>query len=147
MKFSSKTINRIKTKNYIKTTNFFGWFCGFQQNSTLQLETNQQLKTINFKSYKIHNIISKKIIKTSIYKNVFGSINSTTFFIKPTSNKILITKKLLFNINFFVFLMIKLNKNIYLVTHLKQIKSFNYSINKLVLYQFFLTNIKSNFFN
>ena len=72
MKFSSKTINRIKTKNYIKTTNFFGWFCGFQQNSTLQLETNQQLKTINFKSYKIHNIISKKIIKKSIYKNVFG---------------------------------------------------------------------------
>ena len=147
MKFSSKEINHIKIKNYIKTNNFFFCCCGLQQNSITQLETQQQLKIINFKSYRIYNKISTKIFKKSIYKNSTASINSITFFIKPESNKTLITKKILFNIKFFVFLVIKLNNNIYSFTQLKQIKSFNYYTNKLLLYQFLLVNLKSKFFN
>ena len=73
------------------------------------------------------------------------SISSVTFFIKPRILNTFLSKKNLFNLDIFVFLALKLNNKIYSSTQVKYINSFNYCENKLLLFQFNLTNIKSGF--
>jgi hypothetical protein len=143
MKFTSKNYKIIKTKSYLKTNNLFFIFSGINQNSSNWIKTEQELKKINFNYYKIFNKTSTKIFKNSIYKNIAHTINSITFFIKPTLNNKLIKKKVLFNMETFFFLAFKMNNKIYSSNQLKHVNSLNYYENKLLLYQFGITHIKS----
>jgi hypothetical protein len=145
MKFSSKDYKTIKTKNYLKNNNLFFIFNGINQNSSNWIKTEQELKNKNFNYYKIVNKTSTKIFKNSIYKSSEPTINSLTFFMKPTFNNTLLSKKILFNIETFVFLAIKINNKIYSINQMKYVNSLNYYESKLLLYQFGITNIKSYF--
>ena len=147
MKFTLKNYKTIKTKKYIKTTNIYFFFNGIKQNSSNRIQIEQELKNINFSCYKIFNKTSIKILENSVFKNAKPIINGTIFFIKPKSNKP-ISKKILLN-NFenlmFVFLAAKINKKIYLLNQIKNIHIINYYKNKLLLYQFIITHLKSYF--
>jgi hypothetical protein len=145
MKFSSKDYKTIKTKNYLKNNNLFFIFNGINQNSSNWIKTEQELKNKNFNYYKIVNKTSTRIFKNSIYKNSEHTINSITFFMKPDFNNTLLSKKILFNIETFVFLAIKINNKIYSINQMKYVNSLNYYESKLLLYQFGITNIKSYF--
>lgn len=145
MKFTSKDYKTIKTKNYLKTNNLFFFFSGINQNSSNWIKTEQGLKTINFDYYKVFNKTSTKTFKNSIYKNIEPTINSITFFIKPTLNNVLLSKKTLINLETFVFLAVKVNNKVYSLEQLKCVNSLDYYDNKLLLYQFGVTNIKSYF--
>jgi len=147
MEITSKKYNEIKTKNYIKTNLFF-LFNGLNRNSNDWILIEQNLKKINFKYYKIFNKISKLSIKKSIYRNYTITLNGITFIILPIKinkqlkhielNKL---ELLLFNL-----LAIKVNNKIYSSIQLKDLNCLNYYENKLLLYQYGVTNLKFNFF-
>ena len=145
MKFTSKDYKTIKTKNYLKTNNLFFFFSGINQNSSNWIKTEQGLKTTNFNYYKVFNKTSTKTFKNSIYKNIEPAINSITFFIKPTLNSVLLSKKMLVNLETFVFLAVKINNKIYSLEQVKYANSLDYYDNKLLLYQFCVTSVKSYF--
>jgi len=124
-----------------KLTDYYIQFFELKSNDWLLVE--QGLKHINFNYYKIFNRTTKKTFKNSIYKTTEPTVNSITFLIKPKINQlfkqILITnfEPLLFNM-----LAIKINNKIYQTTCLKQSHSLNYNENKLLIYQFGITQIK-----
>jgi hypothetical protein len=143
MKFTLKDYKITKTKNYLKTNNLFFIYSGINQNSSNWIKIEQELKKINLNYYKIFNKTSTNIFKKSIYKNITPVINSVTFFIKPTLKNNLIKKKMLLNIETFFFLALKMNTKIYSPNQLKYVNSLTYYENKLLLYQFGVTHIKS----
>ena len=145
MKFTSKEYKITKTKNYLKNNAIFFFFSGINQDSGNWIKTEQGLKNLNFNYCKVFNKTSTKTFYNSIYKNITPTINSVTFFINPNSDNSLSSKKMLLNIETFVFLAIKINNKIYSFNQLKYLNSFDYCDNKLLLYQFCITNIKISF--
>jgi hypothetical protein len=143
MEISSKRYNEIKTNNYLKTNLFF-LFNGLNRNSNDWILIEQNLKKINFKYYKIFNKISKLSIKKSIYKNFTITLNGITFIVLP----IKVTKKLkhieLNKLELFLFnlLAVKLNNKIYSSIQVKNLNCLNYYENKLLFYQYRITNLK-----
>lgn len=142
MKLTLKEYKILKTKNYIKNNNLFVFFNGIHQNSTNWIKTEQGLKSQHLYHYKIFNKTSKIIFKKSIYKNTESLINSLTFFIAP-NKKLTISKKLLLNLDLLTPLAFKVNQNIYSLNQIKYNNSLIYSNNKLLFYQFNVTNIKA----
>jgi len=145
MKLNTKDYKTTITKNYIKTNNLFILFNGVNRKSSDWIATEQNLKNIGFKYYKVFNKTARKTLNESIYKKYQTAVNGITFFMKPASNIKPITKYVLLN-SFepllFTILALKLNNKIYSVKQLKNIYSFKYKENKLLLYQFKITNIK-----
>ena len=145
MKLKLKDYKTLKTKKYLKTNNIYIYVNGINKNSISFIKTKQEFKNINFDYYQIFNKTSIKILENSIYKNNKTIINGVTFLIKPINNK-LISKKVIFhNIEnlMFVFLTIKLNNKIYILNQFKKVSTLNYYKNKLLLYQFGITYLKS----
>jgi hypothetical protein len=142
MKFNSKNHKILKTENYLKNNNLFFFFSGINQNSNNWIKTEQGLKNMNFSYYKIFNRTSTKIFNNSIYKNNKFTINGIIFFIKPSYNDFQLSKKNILNLEKFIFLAFKLNNRIYSANQLKHSNFLNYYNNKLLLYQFSITNIK-----
>jgi hypothetical protein len=145
MKLTPKDYKTIKTKNYLKKNNLFFFFNGINQNSNNWIKTKQTLQNLNLNYYKVFNKTSINTCKNSIYQNTVATINGITFLIKPSLNTILITKKVLFNLDPFVFLSLKLNNKIYSLNQVTCMNSLNYYNSKLLLYKFNITNIKSHF--
>ena len=143
MKFNSIKYKTLKIRNYLKKNNLLLFFSGINQNASNLIKTEQNLKNFNFSYHKIFNRTSINIIENSIYKNSKPTINGIVFFIKPIYNNIQLSKKKILNLESFTFLTIKLNNQIYSANQLKYINSLNYYNNKLLLYQFNITNIKS----
>ena len=144
MQFSSKDYKILKTKNYLKENNLF-FFNSIHRNSNDGIIMEQNLKKFNLNFYKIFNKTSKTTIKNSIYKNSNELINSMTVFIKPASHSIELKKSNLLNCFeslMFNMLAIKLNNKIYATSQLKEIKTLNYKDNKVLLFQFSVTNLK-----
>jgi hypothetical protein len=145
MKLTPKNYKITKTKNYLKKNNLFFFFNGINQNSNNWIKTKQELKNLNLNYYTIFNKTSVNTFKNSIHKNANQTINGITFLIKPILNNAIMTKKLLFSLDPLVFLSLKLNNRIYSLNQIKYTSSLNYYNNKLLLYQFYLTNIKIYF--
>lgn len=147
MELTLKNYKIIKTKNYIKTNDLFFFFNSINQNSTDGTKTEQELKKLNLSYSKIFNKTSKNLLKNSVYQNIEPLVNGLTVFIKPenkNNQNLNISKKKLLNLDSFVFLALKMNKNIYSLNQVKYLNSLKYSESKLLLYQFKLTNIKSH---
>jgi hypothetical protein len=147
MKFTARDYATSKTKQYIKINSLFFFFHGVNQNYKNWLITEQNLKTINFSYYKVFNKKTTEALKNSIFKTIQSIVNSVTFLIKPIYKDKRVSKKTLLN-NFepllFVMLIIKLNNKIYKINQLKTTNSFNYNKNKLILFQFNISNSKIN---
>lgn len=148
MKLNSKIYKINKTKNLTKTNSLFFIYNGINQKATDWINTEQKLMNINFKYYKIFNKIALKTFDNSILKNSKFTINSITFFIKPSLKDIILKKHILIN-NFesllFKLLAIKLNNKIYSIKQLNKTYSMIYKNNKILLYQFMITNLKIHF--
>lgn len=145
MEFSSKEYHIQKTKNYITKNNLFFFFNGINRKSNNWIVSEQELKKMFFSYYKILNKISKKTLNNSIYLNSSSLINSVTFLLKTTLNNKKLTKQVLlknFESLLFILLAIKINNKIYSKNQLINNFSFNYKENKLLLFQFSLTNTK-----
>ena len=140
MKF--KDYQNLKIKNYLKNYSLLLILNGINQKSKNQIRIKQEIKNLKIIYYKTYNKLTIKIFKNSIYKNFTKLIYSPIFF--------LITKQKYFNITTtkylemlkFSILGIKLNKKIYTITQLKNIKSTNYKTVLAVLYQFLFINLK-----
>jgi len=144
MKLTPKYYKISKTKDFIKNKDLFIFYNGIHQKSTDWIKTEQGLKIKNLSYYKIFNTTTKIVIQESIYKNISSLINNLTFFIKPKNDtNLVLSKKLLFNLELFSFLAIKINSKVYSLHQVRHLNSFDYYDNKLLLYQFKLTNIKT----
>ena len=148
MEFSSKDYKTLKTKQYIKTTKLFFFFTGIDRNSNNWILIEQNLNNLKFNYYKVFNKTATQTLQNSIYHTIKPVINGTTFLIKPTSNTELLSKQALINSLeplLFVMLAVKLNDKIYPTKKLKNLNSLEYVENKLLFYQFGLTNLKAYF--
>jgi hypothetical protein len=147
MKLNLKNYQLLKTKQYIKENNFIFFSIGANQNAQNWISTEQGLHKLKLNYHKIYNNITIKIVKNSIYKNSLNMLNSTFFFIKPFSSRLLNKKNILHGLNSLLFnvLSIKLNKKIYAISQSKNMNSFNYKANMSIMYQFLITNLKSSY--
>ena len=148
MKLNSKIYKINKTKNLTKTNSLFFIYNGTNQKATDWIKAEQKLINVNFKYYKIFNKIALKTFDNSILKNSKFTINSITFFIKPSLNDITFKKHILIN-NFELLLLrllaVKLNNKIYSIKQLNKTCSVIYKNNKILFYQFIVTNLKIHF--
>lgn len=147
MQFNLKNYQIIKTKQYLKKNNFLLFSIGANQNAQNWINTEQKLYKLKLNYHKLYNNVTLKIIKNSIYKNLFYMINSTFFFIKPSNNRLVNKKKLLTGLNSILFnvLSMKLNKKIYTIPQSKNMNSLSYKKNVSIIYQFLITNLKSHY--
>lgn len=148
MEITTKNHKLLKTKNAIKTNNLILIFNGINQNYDNWVISEQKLKSLNFKYYKVFNKITRKIIKESVYYNTLPAINGVTILITQNSKK----KKLIkisdlnqFNLLLFVLIALKLNNNIYSANQLKTLNSTQLKKNNLIFYQYSITNLKMFF--
>lgn len=145
MDFTTKEYTIKKTKSYIQSNNLLFFFNGINRSSIDWVIVEQSLKNINFDYYKIFNQTSKKTLNNSVYKNVTPLINGITFFIKTIASTKELSNPVLLN-SFepllFTLLAVKLNDKIYSHQQLKSIYSLNYKDNKLLFFQFGITNLK-----
>lgn len=145
MELTTKNYKTSKIRNYVRINHTFFLFNGNTLNSNDWIITEQALKNMNFKYYKIFNKAAIKTLNKSIYQQVKNTINGITFFIRPTPELSSITKKVLFN-NFEPLLLsliaLKINNKIYSSKQLKNTYSLNYRSNKLLIYQFSVTHLK-----
>jgi hypothetical protein len=146
VKILPKTYKFKKNKNYIKINNLFFFFNGVNRNSTDWITTEQKLKTYNFNYYKIFNKTILITLNKSIYCNIKSSIiSSLVLLVKPEFEKSNLNKKIILNkLDFlnFILLSINLNNKIYSVVIIKEINSFRYFSNNLLLYSFLSASLK-----
>ena len=145
MKLSIKDYKIGKTKEYLKESNLFFFVNGISRNALDWLLTQQELKTIGFKYYKVLNKTTVKTLNNSVYTKISSVVKGSTFLVKPQHNKPFIKQTVLntFNSLSFELLIFKFNNKIYSVNSLKNTYSLNYKEAKLLLYQFNLTSIKA----
>ena len=144
MQFNLKNYQIHKTKKQLKN-DFLFLAIGANQSSQNLINVSQNLHELNLSYYKIYNNTTIKLLKNSVYQNLFKTLNTTLFFIKPQRNDKLLTKNNLANTLkniFFTLLIVKLDKKMYLITQLKSLRSLNYMQNVAMLYQFLLLNLK-----
>ena len=144
MQFNLKIYQISKTKKYLKN-DFLFLAIGANQNSQSLINVSQNLHKLNLSYYKIYNNTTIKILNNSVYQNLFKTLNTTLFFLKPQRNYKFLTKNNLANTLkdiLFTLLMVKLNKKMYLIGQLKNLRSLNYIQNVALLYQFLLMNLK-----
>lgn len=140
MKF--KDYQNIKIKNYLKNDSLLLISNGINQKSKNEILIKQEIKKLRITYYKIYNKLTVKIFKNSIYKNFTKLIYSPVFFFTTKQKYFNVkTTKYLETLKFFI-LGIKLNKKIYTITQLKNIKSTKYKSIVSMLYQFLLINLK-----
>lgn len=148
MEFTNPIYKTNKVRLYIKKNCIFFLFNGSTIKSCDWIPTEQNLKSMNFKHYKVLNKTTIKTFNKSIYQLTKTTINGTTFFIKPNLNVKSITKQLIlkvFDPLLFSLIAIKINNKIYSSKQVKDVLSLNYKTNKLFLYQFRITNLKLYF--
>nr|WAK85021.1 hypothetical protein [Amicula sp. isolate GU52X-4 cfCalB7] len=144
MELNSKIYKILKIKKYLKKNSIFFLSNGINPNSNNWLIKKQKLTKLNYKSYKVYNKSTIKILKNSIFNAIKHSINGLSFFIELINLKILLKKTILNNFESlkFVLLVIKFNNKIYFKNQLENLISLQYKKNKYLLYQFKIVNFK-----
>lgn len=146
MKLNFRNYQNIKIKQDLKKNNFLLFSIGVNQSAQNWINVEQVLHKLKLNYYKTYNNKTRKIIKNSIYKNLFNIFNGTFFFIKPklNSKQKLVNNTVLKNLSsiLFTIISIKINNKIYTIPQLKNINSFVYKNNIKIIYQFLLTNLK-----
>lgn len=147
MQLSVKNYKILKIKKYFKTNQLFFFISGINCNSINMLSIKQKLKVIGFNYYTILNETSIKILNISIYFTICSTLTGFTFLIKPLQNFFFLKQTVLntFNQLFVKLLLIKLNNKLYTTKFFKKTYSLKYTQTKLLLYQFNLALIKSNY--
>jgi hypothetical protein len=146
MKFTTKDYKVAKLKNYIRSNNLFFFVNGVNFSSNDWIKTEQTLKNLNFNYYQVLNKVASKTLNNSIYNKIKPLVHGITFFIEFKTTFEIIEKKIIIkNLEplLFTMLAIKFNTKIYSINQFKNLNSLDYSNNKLLLYQFLATNLKT----
>lgn len=145
MKLSIKDYKIGKTKKYLKNTHLFFFVNGINRNALDWLLTEQGLKTVELKYFKILNKTTVRTLNNSIYTKISSIIKGLVFLVKPQHSKPFLKQTILntFNPFFFELLVFKFINKIYSINSLKNAYSLNYKETKLLLYQFSLISIKT----
>lgn len=137
-----KSYKSIKVKKYFKKYSLLLITNGINQNSKNKLATKQKLTKLKIHMYKIHNQLTRKIIKKSIYKNYIKLIQNILYLFTLKQKKFnFLQIQSIETLNFLI-MSIKINRKIYSITQIKNIKSSKYRNIFSILYQFLLVNLK-----
>jgi hypothetical protein len=142
-----KTFKILKTTKYIKNNNLLLFAYGINRLSNNWVLTEQKLEKLNIKYYKVFNKVPQKLFNNSIFIYSTNFISTVLFFLHLKDNSRNLEKfqiKELSSILFFV-LSFKLNNKIYTLKQLKNLNSFKYIDNKLVLYKFCDASLLKNY--
>ena len=146
MKLNKKSYNISKIKNYLKFNSLFFFCQGSSKNSKKWLYIEQEIKALGYNSYKVLNKPTSNALQNSIFINSKPLLNGLNFIIKPLKKSSRLTKNMFkkkFEPLLFLLTAIKINNKIYSVTQLKKLYVLNYKENKLLFYQFAITQLKS----
>ena len=141
---NSRNYQNFKIKSYLINNELLFFLNGNNQTRGNWLQIEQGLKRLKLIYYKIYNKLLIKSFSFSIFSNLnklvsgpFFLIKLDQFFLKMTLSLVEDLKKLFFNC-----LVIKINNKIYSFLQFKNLRSFSYINNTILLYQFLLTNLK-----
>lgn len=150
MEITSEFYKIDKVVTMLKKNKLFFICVGVHKNPSLTNLSNKNLINLNIKIHRVFIITLKETFKNSILKRCKPFVYCATFFIqlKEKLNSFITIKNFLLILKtelFFTFAL-KLNNKIYSVDNvLKTLNLLNYKGNKLIYYQFFLTQTKTFF--
>ena len=148
MKFNYKHYNLQKTQIFFKTQDFFLFFMLLDINFKNKLKQKRFFLKHNLTSSVFPNSACKIFLNKSIFKNLFPMITGSFFFLyfSEPHNLILNLKDLTkINNKELVFLGIKMNKNIYYGSQIKNSFSLNYKNNLKVFNNSLVTNMSLSY--
>lgn len=134
-----------KTKNYLKKGTLFIFCNGINKNAKEWLVTEQALRKLPVKSYKIFNKATLETVQNSIYFNTINTIACVGFFITLAKGTKEPVKQHLLNdleVLLFTVLSIKLNNTLFSKTQLQNLSTFNYQENYILFLQFRTIELK-----
>merc|ERR1711957_353287 len=141
---NSRKYQKFKIKSYLTDNELLFFLNGNNQIRGNWLQIEQGLKRLNLMYYKVYNKLLIKSFSLSIFSNLNKLVSGPFFFIKlgQLFSKITIPlmeslKKLFLNC-----LIMKVDNKVYSFLQLKNFKSFNYTNNISLLYQFLSTHLK-----
>jgi hypothetical protein len=143
MDIDKKYYKVYRMKKYFKNNNWLFFFNGV--NKTPSRSFKQKTKNCNINFNKTINKIQIKTFKNSIINLIKPLINGSIFLATPLKKtKTFIKTVLITNLYpFFLYILaFKLNNRIYSLSIIKNIYSFNYFQNKLLLKQLCITKLK-----
>ena len=149
-----KIVKKLKNYKLYKTKFFFKEYKlilishTLDLNSKSWLKTEQFLKTVDLKCYKIKNTLVKKIFNKSIFLNISEVFNGSMCLILPKNRKSLNNKafKLIKKNQNMSLLAVKLNKNFYYHSQLNKIPTINYKKNVTVLNNTLQSILKNSYY-
>jgi hypothetical protein len=145
MKFNIKDYKIYKVQYYFKTNQFFIFCHGVSLSIQNWVKIEQDLVDSKLSYYRSYNTLTKKSIKTSIFKNLTELINGPLFFIgiakKRNMNHAL--KKIIHVNKLLTTLCIRINNKIYSVFQLKKISTLNYAKSIVIFQRFLKTLLKT----
>lgn len=145
MKLNKKLYETVRIKNYIQSNTLGGFFQGANKNSKKWLYIEQEMKLLGYNFYKILNKIIQKTLDKSIYSQNKLLFHGLNFYIKPLKKPYTFIKNIFdkkFEPLLFICIAIKINNKIYSKTDLEKLYSLKYKKNKLIYYQFNMTQLK-----
>ena len=142
MKLVNKNHKSIIVSNYIKKNSLLLLFFTNHRNINDWITIKQNLKSINSNDLGVFKNISQKLLKQSIY--IYSNTLSSQTLILLKSKDLLLSFVTKVNFEFFSLYMlaIKLDNKIYHKNQLKNNYCFNYKVNKLLIFQFKVVNLK-----
>ena len=150
MDFNFKKYQVLKTQEYLKKNKLIFLSYSSNKNSFDWLITEQGLHKLNLNYYKMYNNGTMKLIRTTIFKNFFYVVDTTSFLLKTRHNsnelKLIFNKnKLLQNLQDIQFNVhyLKLNNKMYSIPQLMYLNSLSYINIIQIFYQFLITHLKT----
>lgn len=137
-----QTYKSIKIKKYFKKYSLLLITNGVNQNSRNRLVTKQKLSNLKLHTYKIHNQLTKKILKKSIYENYIKLVQNVLYLFTIKQKKFNFLQIRNIEALNFLIMSLKLNEKIYPITQIQTIKSSKYKNIFSILYQFLSINLK-----
>lgn len=132
MKLKIKKYNYLKVRKYLKNSRLFLVYN--YANTTNFLKIDQKFKALNFKYFKISNVLAVKAFKDSIYENFKVIINGPIVLVKQKSIFSNLTFKLLVNLHeFYKLISIKVGDKIYPTSKIHSSFQLNYKNDNLLL--------------
>ena len=141
---NSRKYQKFKVKSYLTNNELLFFLNSNNQTRSNWLQIEQGLKKLKLIYYKVYNKLLIKSLNLSIFSNLNKLVSGPFFFIKLNQSLSKVTISLMDNLKklFFNSLVMKINNKIYSFLQFKNSKSFSYTNNVALLYQFFLTNLK-----
>ena len=133
MDFNLRTYKHFKTKQYLKTMNYFYFFHGVSLTNKNWIKFEQITKTHKLKYYRILNKLMIKTLRNSIFRNLLVLIHGPIFLL--TANKTSLTFQELKNINPWLYpLSFRLNNKIYSKKQVANLEDVSYLNNVFKFY-------------